>query len=232
MLNKNEQNVYNQYQRILGQQTGRPFKYRKNFETFERDNPEAYLATVKIARIFAKYPNINTDLYFRVPFILHASENRHIPIEEYSKQRAISQYGLCAASLKKCDTLDPGVDKVIVDSLVFIKDFCIDGRLTLPEYIELETELNHRWIIDYATSNISKWVIIGFDNMGYDTRKMIMDDCGPDERSMMNLTSYIEKFDEWKNVLKNTPEINHLVSKGLRQIEAFLKKHIDSLNEL
>lgn len=85
--------IYNSWQRTVWGICGKPFKYRRNFDGFEKKYPSKSVALTKIRSILRSFNETNPDIFFRVPYEVCDDYNGKIlQLEFYTKPRAIRMF--------------------------------------------------------------------------------------------------------------------------------------------
>jgi hypothetical protein len=146
--------IYNTFLRISRAQKNKPFRYRKNFEDFEKE--ENYLPVLKLKNFFSRNPKISMEDYFLAPYyVFPDSKESYYDLKFYNSLQAIKTYSLYN---KKILMEEPDSEiqlTKIKEGLEFIRDFCLEKEIQLAEYLFYKSEKTHDFLIHLAEKKIS-----------------------------------------------------------------------------
>lgn len=146
--------IYNTYLKVSRTQNNKPFRYRKNFEGFE--NEKNYLPVLRLKNFFLRHPQIKMEDYFLAPYIVFSSEkDSYYDLGFYNSQQAVKVYTMYN---KKLLMEDPDSDlqlQKIKEGLVFIRNFCLEKKISLEEYTQYKSEKIHDFLIHLTNKQIS-----------------------------------------------------------------------------
>jgi hypothetical protein len=153
-MDKHIEIIYNTYLRVSRQKNNKPFRYRKNFDDFEKE--ENYLPTLKLKSFFTRNPDVRMEDFFAAPYVVFSEEkNAFYDLKFYNSLQAIKVYSLYT---KKIAMTDPDSDiqlKKIKDGFVFIRDFCLEKHISLKDYINFKTKETHDFLVHLSRKKIS-----------------------------------------------------------------------------
>ncbi len=168
-MNKTEQvsnetkRVYNDYLASCRSFKRKPFKIRKDFNKFEKN--DYYRKYVYLAKWFKLHPEINRQLYFEATLYFN-SDLDIVPIADYCKPKALKNY---FQYLKMLETLDLDNIKSLTickEGFVFISKFCKEQGINVSEYITFREDptFNYTFLKHIKNNNISVYQIFAFDD--------------------------------------------------------------------
>lgn len=212
--------IYNTYLRVSRTQNNKPFRYRKNFDDFDKE--ENYLPVIKLKSFFARNPQIKMEDFFLAPYyVFPDNKNAYYDLKFYNSLQAIKTYSLYN---KKLMMEDPDSDiqlKKIKEGLTFIKNFCIENKILLGDYTDFKSEKTHNFLIHLAEKNISIYnlfLLKGFDKAikmyDFELLKFILNDLAA------RISHFRSKF-----LASKTAKL--LCSEGLKKIENIIKINLE-----
>lgn len=218
MIKDVEKKAYNTYLKTIRSQQNKPFKLRKNFDGFEKE--EKYYYIKRIGNLFIKMPHVNMDDYFISPYKVYEYDPEAIyDLKFYSSLKAINCY---KQYMKLKEMKDPDSEEqieFIADSFKFILKFCMENKLTFSKYIHYKTGHIHEWMKHYIENKISLYSL--FDNGDIFDIIMCMD-----KTSRNLLLGDLEKrFFQMKEKYMNSKKAKILVEKGSKLVRAKLANH-------
>ncbi len=86
-----EKRIYNCWLATTRKKTNRPFKLRKKWDKFEEKTD--YMSIKKLAKLFARYDNINIDDWFTAPYIIYP-EKIEYSLKDYTLMKQYNVYRL------------------------------------------------------------------------------------------------------------------------------------------
>lgn len=129
-MTEKEKYIYNCYLETSRKLKNQPFRYRKNFDSFEEKEEYPYIA--KLAHFFNRFPNINIKDFFEAPFFVY--DDKYVEVKFYTTQRAVKAY-----TIYENKFLTESPDHIqtltkIKDSFIFIKNFCKERDIKVKNY--------------------------------------------------------------------------------------------------
>jgi hypothetical protein len=160
-LTLQEKNIYNTFLRVSRSQSGLPFRYRKEWEGFEKT--EAYVYVLRLKNFFNRNNLVSISEFFLAPYIVYPGENG-FDLQFYASQKAIKVY---AMAMKKKLLLPPD-DKyqldLIMQGLKFIRKYCKEQKIPIHDYIDYKLGVQHEFIGHLKTRQISIYNLFAFAN--------------------------------------------------------------------
>lgn len=220
MRNTDITDLYNTHLRISRKKQNKPYKLRNNFVDFEK-NP-VYLPLLKLKDFFDRNYVVNIEDFFIAPYEVYKEEN-YFDIPFYTTMNAVKVYNIFC-TLKA--NLDPDSDiqiEAILRGVKFIKDFCIDKKLRLSEYITFKNpgDLVNTFILHLKEKNITIYNLFAFNNfdsilgkLDYEVIKFILNE------QASRISYYRTKF-------YSSKKGRSLAITGLRIVEKEINKSLD-----
>lgn len=223
-LSEFEKRVYNNFLSSYKKNKKEPFKYRKNFDTFEEDEPEKTVFLRKVSDLLLNYKNINPSLFFDAPY--HFFKNGgYFDLKFYSEYKAIKVY---LNYLKEIEAMSPDSDvqlRYIVDSLNFIRDYCIEKNISLPMYLDYKDGIIYAWLNHLLTHKISFYVFIGFEKFNSALIDYLYN--MPVDEIEYFAKDYIDKYNLYKMKIKDSKIAKNLISTGLDKVKKSLESNLN-----
>lgn len=206
-----EKAVYNSYIAVTRSKQNKPFKLRKDFETFDTTPQYAYI--VRLANFFNRYPHIKIQEFFEAPYSIYP-DTAHLSLQYYLTRPAIKAYSLYQQ--KKQDVSPDSQIESIRDSLQFIGSFCIKNKLQLYEYTHHKTGCIYTWMMHYREHHINIYSL--FEMCDILTQ---ISQTAPDEKEILldNLQQNITKF---KTRYFTSITAKKFVKEGTEKLNKFL----------
>lgn len=155
-IDKFSKNIYNTFLKIRAKYNNRPFRFRKNFDKFDKVNE-----ILKLKTIFEKYSHIDMELFFSAPYEIWDTSTDY-DLAFYTKKRALT----CYVNYKKyLVNLDPDTEyhiKKVIYSFYFIKEFCLSKGITINEYLNHETGI-YSFLTHLKNDNVSIYALFEID---------------------------------------------------------------------
>jgi hypothetical protein len=225
MLTEFQKQIYNIHLASYKKRQKKPYKLRENFEGFEQEHPEETLTLMRLERFFQNYSGINPKLFFNAPYIVH-EDLEYKNLHYYNSQAAIKSYNLY---LKLIEAATPDSDfqlEYINDSLKFIRDFCIEHKITLVNYMYFKEGITYSWAVHLAQHKVSFFVILGFCIFNIPIHDHIYD--MPEDELDMLLGDLPKNYAQFKDQLETSTKARSYVFNGLRLIEKDINDHLQS----
>lgn len=130
MVSEFEKQIYNNHLVVSRKVKGEPFKIKKDFSNLEEDK---LICLQKLSKLFNNHSNLNQEDFFMAPHKIFPDEN-YYPLEFYTTPKAIKCYTQYVKQLEIQDPDSPDSLRRLVDSLKFVKKYCMEKGLQLSEY--------------------------------------------------------------------------------------------------
>jgi hypothetical protein len=218
MLTDLQKTIYNTHLAASRSHQNKPFTIRKDFENFETEKSEEYLAILKIEQII-KTSNLNTKVYINAPYLVYA-DTKYFDLPFYTTQKAIKAYTVHIKSMQFKLPDDKEQLEFIKDSLIFIKDYCIKEGIVLDKYFSQMEGIAPAWANHIVTYKLSIYLFIGFELLGVPIRD-IMYDLHPDDREMY-LGNIDETYPRYKANINNSIIAKKLIKEGVARINTLI----------
>lgn len=227
MLNELQKNLYNMHLATTRSHQNKPFTIRKNFDDFETEKPEDYVNLLKIEQL-VKSCNLNVKNYFKAPYQTY-KDVEYFDLQFYTTQKAIKCYTIQINLLKS--TLPDEKEQLtfIKDSLIFLKEYCIENNISLGSYFKQESGLSPTWATHLVTYKTSIYLIIGFELLGCNIYDM-MHSMHPDDREMY-LGNIQENYPKYRKHINESKIAKRLIVEGINKIDGIIKEKINK-NEI
>lgn len=198
-----EKQIYNQYLIALRTSQDKPFKIRKNFDSFSQEN---IAICKKIAYKLQAYPNINIKDFFNSPYF--EDKAARIDLKFYASPKAISSY---TRYMKHIESLDPDDIESLTrakDSLLFIKRYCDKNKISIDDYFCEKQESQYTCILHLKDRKT--WLYPLLDFRGFDRAIHL---CDKDIARLMNGDNFFDKIDFARNRYIRSSKCKLLVQK-------------------
>lgn len=220
LLGDFEKQIYNKYLLSLAKANKRPFKKKINFDDFNGDKLNNLL---KVCDFFKKHSNINYDLFFESPYNVYSDKNFY-DIEYFSKPIALKTYFLYLNFLSfESPDNEKNLD-FIKNSIILIRDFCLEKNIDLIEYLTYTESVTYSWCVHLMKNQISFYSILGFCYLDINVYRLF-NDMPVDEREMF-LGDFFEKTSEYMKNLNNSQKAKILLIKGYEKVQNVLKNNL------
>jgi hypothetical protein len=159
-VTEKEKYIYNCYLEISRKLNNQPFRYRKNFDSFEEK--EEYTYIVKLSQFFSKFPHINIKDFFEAPFFVY--NDKFVEVKFYTTQRAIKAYTIYQNNFLNDNPDHLQTLEKIKNSFIFIKKFCSEKNITIFNYICFKEQDKqwHSFMIHLKDRNINIYSLYVF----------------------------------------------------------------------
>lgn len=207
-----QQEIYNFYLKAYRTNNNKPFKPKKDFSKFE-SKPE-YLDILKLDKFFDKHPHLLNMAFFDAPYKIYTDEKKFYNLKFYA---SVKGFTTCIAYYKLLQNKDPDeqIDS-IKESLIFIKRFCEDNKLTLDRYFKYASVAQYDFLKHIKEHKINWYVAVGMQRgiellYGLPKDEFILY-YGPDV-----------SLSEIRSKLLSSKSAKNLISEGEKRIENHLK---------
>lgn len=129
-MTESEKYVYNCYLETVRKLNNKPFRYRKDFETFEES--EDYFFVKKLDMFFKKFPDVIIKDFLEAPFFVY--DEKWFDIKFYITPRALKAYTTYQTTFIHNNPDDPQTLQKVKDSFEFIFKFCRTKGIPLDQY--------------------------------------------------------------------------------------------------
>lgn len=208
--------IYNTFLRISRSKQGQPFKYRQNFDDFEKN--EHYVSVMKLENFFKRFPHIKIEDFFTAPYEVY-TERTYYSLDFYLSPKAIKVYTIWNKA--RCNANpDSNVQiEFIIKSFTFIYNFCIENKLTFDNYITHKTGLLPSFLIHLKEHNISMYVLFGWPDFE-DVYERI-----PESERELCISHLYDDIKIYRTRFMQSTEAKKLVKKGVELLENHQKTH-------
>lgn len=205
--------IYNTFLRVSRTRQGKPFRYRKDFSTFEKD--PNYVFVMKLENFFRRFKHIKIEEFFQAPYIVYP-ENTYYALDFYLTQKAIKVYTLY--NKQRNDALpDSEIQLAFIrESLHFIYSFCKARGIKLHDYIEHMNELFPSWLIHLKEHDISIYALFGWDNFEDKLGKIL-----PEEQKFV-IGHLYDKISTYRTQFLQSTKAKNLIREGIKRLEQHL----------
>jgi len=212
--------IYNTYLRVSRTQANKPFRYRKNFENFESD--PNYLPALKLKSFFSRHPQIKMEDFFVSPYIVFKNDSDSFyDLKFYNSFQALKVYSL----FNKQQLMDDPDSELqlgkIKDGLAFIKNFCIEERILLKDYLTHRPEKTHSFLIHLVHKNITIYNLFPFKNFDSSIREYDF------ELLSFILGDLAARISHFRSKYYASKQAKLFCIMGLKKIEKIIENHLD-----
>jgi len=215
MLTDKQKQIYNLYMSTSRKAFNQPYRYRQDFENFEKTHSQIISALQKIELLISKYRNLNLRLFFEAPYKL-TKLSKPVGIEYFHSMKAIKLYHLYAAELEMMDPDSPEQLQFALDSLKFISSFCKMTNISIKEYPKYKKGLTYSWCKHFVEKNISFYAIAGFQYLGYNIYRLF--NSIPEDEKELFFENFQGKINEIMTKLENSKKCKIFLQKGYKKI--------------
>lgn len=227
-LNEDQKKLYNFHLAFFKRRQNKPYTLRVNFDNFEKEKPDEYVQLVKLDRFFRNHDAVNKRLFFEAPYKIF-EDREYFDIGFYNSQAAIKCYTTYLRQMEQQDPDCMDQCQFIIDSLIFIKDFCCENKITVINYLKHKEQLSLSWAVHLAEHKTSFYVILGYTYFGVRIRERISD-IPPDELDML-MGTIVKNYDIYQNKLDNSEKAKKLVKNGIEKIDKLVNEYLKNVNE-
>lgn len=152
--------IYNTFLRVSRSRNKKPFKLRKDFEKL---NNETFVAIKKVSNFLKRFPHIKVEDFFNAPYNVYPDEE-YFPLEYYYSLKATKAYTLFN---KRKENLDPDSEEQLTgikESLLFIKNFCIQKNISPANYINHKTNNEYSFVLHLKEHKVNIYTLLGYSN--------------------------------------------------------------------
>lgn len=161
MTNK-EQYIYNCYLETSRKINNLPFRYRKDFEDF--DKKEEFIYVNKLSNFFGKFESINVKDFFEAPYFVY--NEKYFDLKFFTSQKAIKAYTIYQTKFLVDNPDNDKTIEKIKESFIFLYKFCKEKNITFDNYIDFiqtDNKLN-QFFIHLKNRDIILYVLFVFPN--------------------------------------------------------------------
>ena len=157
MISEKQQLIYNIYLKFS--RKGKPYKFRKNFDTISDDI--IYFLT-KLESFFDCFKNIKYDDFFEAPYKI-IDDNGYYDLKFYLTQKAKKCYTLYMQNKRISQSI---TKESILKNLQFISSFCKKNNIHINDYLNYKLNENSfpEFIKHLKDNDIDMYILFGFDN--------------------------------------------------------------------
>jgi len=225
-MTKFQQLIYNLHMMAYRKSQDKPYKFRANFDGFQEEKPEDFVALLKLEKLFKSTPRLNPHLYFVAPYRIYPDAG-FLNLQYFLGAKAIKAYTVFVNQLKQSDPDDKDQIEYILSSLKTLKDYCIENNVTLKGYLGQTNNIMCRWMIDNIHNTISPYVMLGLTNYGLDIIGDITKTLSQDVAEML-FQELLDNLTEYKMKLFKSKTARRLVFEGLKKINDMVNTHLQN----
>jgi hypothetical protein len=227
-ITKDQKRIYNLHLSTYKKRQNKPYTLRENFENFSTEHPEDYVNLMKIERFFNNHKYINQRCYFEAPYQIY-KDRTFFDLQFYTTMAAIKMYNLYMQQLNEKLPDSQSQLEYVKESLLFIRDFCIENKITLLEYLKFRKALTLSWATHLAEYKITFYVLLGLEEFGVRVYDLLFN-MPEDERELL-LGDIVEKYAIYKDNFKKSKIAKQFIIAGLKKIDIFIKENLISISQ-
>ncbi len=222
MLSNGQKRIYNLYMLTYRKARSKFYKFRENFDDYESEHEEDYLALVKLEKFLNTYSNVNIKTFLKAPYVIY-NDVDFFKLKFYTSQKAIKCYNIYLKQLE--NELPDSKDQLefINESLIYIKEFCLENKLDIQSYLKHRKGISLTWMVDIISSKVSPYVIVGLSYFNIYLENLIADT--PVDECEMFLKDLTYNYTSYKTKLNNSTNAKKLIINGLTIINKQLKNN-------
>ena len=160
MLNDFEKRIYNEYLRSSRVAAGQPYRLRKNFDDVD---PSTELYVKRVSRVLNKFTNMSMQDFFRAPYVVYGAGER-FDLKFFTSPRALKTYTLYIQQEVDADPDSGVVMQRVMNSLQFLKEFCVTHQITPEAYAAHQTNSMPTFLVHLKERKISTYVMLELPN--------------------------------------------------------------------
>jgi len=163
--------------------------------------------------------HINVDVFMLAPYRVF-NKKQVFNLEFYKRPIAIKTYFMYLQNLDEEGPDSPDNLLLIKNGLLFIKDFCLEKKIPLGEYLNYTESLTYDWCSHLLFRKITIYNIVAFSKFGINIY-LLISQLPPDERSLFlgkygeNIQTYVDNFNE-------SEKAKSLTTRGYRKIRKII----------
>jgi hypothetical protein len=214
-LSNFEQTIYNTYLKISRQALNKPYTIRKKFDNFP---DEKYILIKKISSVLQNNKHIVIEDFFKAPYEVYKEDTDVFDLNFYISQRAFKAY---STFIKKINDLDIDCIEIlerVKSSLLYIKNYCIDHKLTYQQYIN---EINGQ--LPLFVSHIKEHKIVIYTIFGDEQLEQIMKRVESPVLTFIFGNDIYKHIDQYRTKFYTSKKCKILIREGLKKV----KKMVD-----
>ena len=211
MLTDKQKQIYNLYQSTSRGAFDQPYRYRKDFDSFEDSHKDVVISLQKIESLLSKYKHINVKMFFEAPYKL-VKLSKPLGLEYYHSLKSIKIYHTYAKELDSLEPDSPEQLQFCINSLKFIRTFCEENSISITDYPVHKKSLTYSWCKHLLENNISFYSVVGFNYLGYNIFTLL-NNIPSDEKELF-FDNFDGKLNEYYNKLVSSKQCNLLLKKG------------------
>ena len=139
-----EKLIYNTYIRVSRRNQNKPYKERKKFDGFEKE--ENYPFVKKLGIFFNKYQHIKVEEFFAAPYLVY-EDKKYYDLRFYTTYQAVKVYTIYENKIQNQSPDDELILTRTKEGVKFIQEFCKTHDIPLSGYFDHKTDnLNSFWL--------------------------------------------------------------------------------------
>lgn len=154
--------VYNEHLCVSRKFNRKPFRPRKDFSKFEED--DRFRHYYFLTRWFKKHSHINMTLFFEATLYFNRNQS-HIPITEYIKSSAMTNYTQYCKIVDSLSLTNPKSIEFCVESFKFIRSYCKERGIDPKSYLEYREaeEAQPIYLTHVKGHKVCRYALFAFD---------------------------------------------------------------------
>lgn len=224
MVTEYQKYIYNSHLSSYKRHQNKPYSYRQNFESFEQDNSKDYSSLIKLSNILENNKNINIKYFFDAPYKVY-NDKDYYPLSYYTNMSAVKAYTLYLKQLNNSKPDDPQQLEFIRESLIHIKDICVEKKLSLQGYLSHQEGAIFQWVDDLHRHMVSPYVILGFGFFGVQVYNMLFN--MPEEERILLVNDIVTNFSVLNRNLEESKKGKYLIIEGLKRIHKIISSPLE-----
>jgi len=224
-ITENQKRLYNLHLQISRRHQEKPYRLRENFDNFAKEKPEEYLWLQKLDAFLTIHPQINVKLFFTAPYHIYDDQD-YFSLNYFVSQSAIKAYTLYLKEIHDQSPDSPFQLEFIKDSLTFLKDYCIEQKIDLLQYLNKMEGITYMWTVHLAEHKISPYIIIGLKYFQLPVHDLIFSI--PDDEREMLIADLAKAYLLYTTRLDNSTQAKKLTIEGIKIISQHITKHLQS----
>lgn len=178
-----------------------------------------------LTEFLINHSHINIDMFMEAPYKVYSKGSKnYYPLSFYSKPLALRTYFLYK-NLLDGESADSDDNLFLIkDSIIFIKNFCIEKNITLKEYLNYSESATYSWCHHLMDNKISIYNLLAFSFFGINIY-MLLNQLPPDERELF-LHNYNNNISEYMDKLNNSEKAKLLLLRGYDKIKKTINNEL------
>ena len=219
MSDSDKKKIYKSYLQSVG-------NFRGEDITLPSDEKIKYPESVEedlqvLEKFFSEHPHINIDMFMEAPYKVYSNKTTSVyPLSFYRKPLALTTYFMYKDNLDE-ESPDSNDNLMLIkESIIFIKNFCIEKEIQFKDYLNYSESATYSWCHHLMDNKISIYSILGYSFFGINIY-MMLNQLPPDERELF-LYKYNEDITNYINKLNDSKKAKLLILRGYEKIKKII----------